>query len=88
MAPSIVIGYLVCFVSYYYPIGKFIKVREQNPMKLQPEARLWWLCISKSLKAYQGFLGLLLTALQLHLGLYLVSSVLQFAALGHLFSIG
>lgn len=47
-ALSIVVGYILVAISYIYPLRLHNRIRRENPNKLTPEARLWWLLFCAS----------------------------------------
>lgn len=45
--PSIAVGYLIAYLSFFPTIHRHRVIRRKDPDALQPEARLWWLLWGK-----------------------------------------
>ena len=45
---SIIVGYVIAYLSFLPWIYKHTKIRKRDPYALQPESRLYWLLWSKS----------------------------------------
>jgi hypothetical protein len=44
---SLLIGYILAYLSYLPSIHRFRGIRRKHPGRLKPEARLWWLLFCK-----------------------------------------
>lgn len=55
----IILGYIVAYLTYFPTLRKHERIRKQDPNRLMPESRLYWLCVTAPLLAIGlfGFAG-------------------------------